>query len=119
MFRCFRHCDHAGIIGSYLLCSGVSGTVEPTTLSIEQSPQHAHKLYGQDMGDDIVSRIGNCFFYTAVNYDSSSRRNIGNMSDLVLNAGGSQSHTHILDGSTGDKNSLPPYYSLSLIMRVS
>ena len=46
--------------------------------------------------------------------------NIGTASyDQTNDAGASQPHTHGLDGSTGDSSSLPPYYSLVLIMRVS
>ena len=34
-------------------------------------------------------------------------------------AGGSQAHTHSLSGSSGSANSLPPYYALAYIMRLS
>ena len=34
-------------------------------------------------------------------------------------AGGSQAHTHSLSGSSGSANSLPPYYVLAYIMRLS
>ena len=37
----------------------------------------------------------------------------------TTNTGGSQSHTHALDGSTDNGSSLPPYFALALIMRVS
>ena len=33
--------------------------------------------------------------------------------------GGSQPHTHTLDGTSGEANSLPPYYALSYIMRIA
>ena len=33
--------------------------------------------------------------------------------------GGSQSHTHDFTGSSGNANSIPPYYALALLMRIA
>ena len=35
------------------------------------------------------------------------------------NAGGSPPHTHALSGESDSANSLPPYYALAMIMRIS
>ena len=40
-------------------------------------------------------------------------------SRVVQTTGESQSHDHDFTGSTNTANTLPPYYSLSLIIRVS
>lgn len=41
-------------------------------------------------------------------------------SNRVATTGGSQSHTHSLAGiKSGSANSLPPYYALAYIMRIS
>lgn len=42
----------------------------------------------------------------------------GNL-DSTQSAGGSQPHTHALDGASGEANGLPPYYALSYIMRTA
>ena len=34
-------------------------------------------------------------------------------------AGGSQSHTHDFTDSTGSESHLPPFYSLSFVMRIA
>ena len=33
--------------------------------------------------------------------------------------GGSQPHTHALDGASEEASTLPPYYALTLIMRIA
>lgn len=92
------------------MCSGVSGTTEPTTLTVEQTAAHAHESL--DGGDFMV-------------YGANGSRDFGNITDSLHGddttafAGGSQPHAHTLTGSVGSADSLPPYYSLSLIMRVS
>ena len=85
--------------------ASLSGTVGATTLTVEQLAIHGHTApinlgYGPDSGSahDIWKNTG---------------------SRSISNTGGSQSHTHTLDGASGSANSLPPYYALSYIMRVS
>ena len=86
------------------MVSGLSGTVEATTLTESQMPRHKHTFTsgGWETQGGANATEGS-FDWTA---DTSF-------------AGGSQSHTHALDGSTGSTDSLPPYYVLSLIMRIS
>lgn len=79
----------------------MSGTVGETTLTVEQMPSHTHKFSKGTYGSNAEA-TGN----------SSSKQT----TDAT---GGSQSHTHTLDGSSGSANSLPPYYALSYIMRLS
>ncbi len=79
----------------------LSGTVGATTLTVEQMPSHRHTAnYGgayQVQGNDlIVAR---------------------NLQTNTGATGGSQSHTHTLDGASGEASSLPPYYALAYIMR--
>ena len=42
-----------------------------------------------------------------------------NSGAATQSSGDSQPHTHPLSGSTGDADSLPPYYALALIMRIA
>ena len=92
------------------LWPGVSGTVGSTTLTVKQMPTHNHKNADQSGG-----------------YGSNSNQRFLTK-DIVNNAfgpsfsdntGGSQSHTHTLDGASGEANGLPPYYALSYIMRIA
>ena len=77
---------------------------------MEQLAAHVHE-----------SLDGNSFIIYTRNGDN----DFGGVYDAVHgepttgSAGGSQPHTHALDGSTNNGNSLPPFYSLSYIMRIS
>lgn len=84
----------------------LSGTVGETTLSVTQLASHEHSS-GQRFG----SKFGGGNLY-GLNGDSG-----GSFSTLAT--GGSQPHTHTLDGASGDADSLPPYYALALIMRIA
>ena len=86
--------------------TSLSGTVGETTLTVEQLASHAHGQaysYGEGTG-------------------SHSWRNF-----MLENGGerpapytgGSKSHTHTLDGASGEADSLPPYYALAYIMRTA
>ena len=72
---------------------------------MEQMPSHSHdvrcKMFTGGSGYDYV-------------FDRKST-----YTDPTTETGGSQSHTHGLSGSTDDRSSLPPYFALALIMRVS
>lgn len=84
----------------------LSGTVGATTLTVAQMPGHTHSP-----GGVVVNATGGGF-----------PNNPGSPSGHVqaLSAtGGSQSHTHLLSGSSGQGTSLPPYYALAYIMRVA
>lgn len=93
--------------GSKTHTHSISGTVEPTTLSVGQLAEHIHGLgawTGQK--NDSGGSAGNLNVGTA-SYDQTNA------------AGGSQSHSHGLSGDTGQASSLPPYYSLVFIMRTA
>lgn len=86
----------------------LSGTVGDTTLSIEQMTAHAHQwrhvqtwISGETHADG-VTKNGN------INGDTHG---------TTTTVGGSQPHTHTLDGASGEANGLPPYYVLSYVMR--
>lgn len=75
-------------------------------MSVTQLASHEHSS-GQRFG----SKFGGGNLY-GLNGDSG-----GSFSTLAT--GGSQPHTHTLDGASGDADSLPPYYALALIMRIA
>lgn len=82
----------------------LSGTVGQTTLSVAQMPSHTH-------GITVVTVYNGA----GTGYEIWQGRADGN----TKSTGGSLPHTHDLTGSVGNCSSLPPYYSLSIIMRVS
>ena len=87
------------------MVSGLSGTVGATTLSVNQIASHGHQIRSGDFEQG----------YEGITCkDSFNHQN----SNLVSNAGGSQSHTHSYSGSTNSSNNLPPFYALSYIMRI-
>ena len=84
----------------------MSGTVGDTTLSVEQIASHKHTLgvpaaTGGGAGGYFYMRDGAGYYPS------------------TQNTGGSQPHTHTLDGASGEANGLPPYYALSYIMRTA
>lgn len=95
---------------------GVSGTVGETTLTVEQMAEHWHEHGVQTStgcpawsrrGDDGMERTGwNNAIANSTGYG-------GSTNDI----GGSQPHTHALDGASEEESSLPPYYTLAYIMR--
>lgn len=90
--------------GSEKHSHGLSGTVEGTTLTVEQIASHKHTLgvpaaTGGGAGGYFYMRDGAGYYPS------------------TQNTGGSQPHTHALGGASGDASSLPPYYALSFIMR--
>ncbi|MDM8331058.1 hypothetical protein QUW42_12285 [Desulfovibrio piger] len=92
--------------GSEKHSHSLSGTVGETTLSTEQLSSHKHTLSvpaatGGGAGGNFYMRDGNGYYPS------------------TQNAGGSQPHTHALSGESGSANSLPPYYALAMIMRIS
>lgn len=78
----------------------LSGTVGATTLTVEQLAKHSHRI-----AENIGQAGSNAYAATA-----------GSLSNTQT-TGGSQPHTHALDGASGEANGLPPYYALSFIMR--
>ena len=88
----------------------LSGTVGQTTLTEEQIASHDHPFgpphCDRYSGGSGQSWHGNTAEAATYNWETGL-------------AGGSQSHTHALDGSTGSENCLPPYYALAMVMRLS
>lgn len=93
--------------GSETHSHSLSGTVGETTLSTEQMPAHGHSYTFRASSRDCGYASGSPMFW-----QNTATANTGN-------AGGSQSHTHTLDGASGEADSLPPYYALAYIMRTS
>ena len=77
-----------------------------TTLTEAQVAKHRHSM---SMGD------GNNF----TNIRVQARDNPERGTNYTGYTGGSQPHTHTLDGASGEASSLPPYYALSFIMRIA
>ena len=90
--------------GSETHTHSISGTVGDTTLSVEQVPSHTHSI--QTYVDLVGAGQGQAQWYA-------TRQSTTGFT------GDSQPHAHPLSGSTGDTDSLPPYYALALIMRIA
>lgn len=84
----------------------LSGTVGETTLTEAQLASHRHNI------KTFAGRIGAAAPYQVWEATGDTIR-------LTENTGGSQPHTHTLDGASGEANNLPPYYALSYIMRIA
>lgn len=96
--------------GSKTHSHSISGTVGQTTLTKEQMPSHWHSVAvnvfsSENAAPSITS-------WSAVNSSL-------NMQNSTFSTGGSQSHAHDFTCTTATGNNLPPYYSLTCIMRVS
>lgn len=91
--------------GSEKHSHSLSGTVGDTTLSVAQMASHTHKVHGNSDGgwSGSAPTIGDGWQWNK-NVDAT---------------GGSQPHTHTLDGKSGEASGLPPYYALSYIMRTA
>ena len=84
----------------------LSGTVGSTPLTVEQLASHRHdiKTFSGRIGAATPQQVWEA---------------TGNTIRITENTGGSQPHTHTLDGASGEANNLPPYYALSYIMRIA
>lgn len=96
--------------GSETHTHSLSGTVGKTTLTEAQMPNHAHQPSNRST---FVTEGGNgeADICAGPQYQSYS---ICGWTDTT---GKSASHTHALDGASGEASNLPPYYALSFIMR--
>ena len=92
--------------GSETHSHSLSGTVGETTLTVEQLATHSHAT---SLGASRQINWGN---NGAVPYLEPGSLSTGSI-------GGSQPHTHTLDGASGETSSLPPYYALAYIMRTA
>ena len=88
--------------GSETHAHSLSGTVGATTLSVAQMPSHTHTFNKGTYGD-IAEAKGSA--------------NSGKQTTDAT--GGSQPHSHTLEGTLDDASNLPPYYVLSFIMRTA
>ena len=89
---------------------GLAGTVGETTLSTEQMPAHAHQwrhvqtwISGETHADG-VTKNGN------INGDTHG---------TTTTVGGSKPHAHPLEGDTDRADSLPPFLSFEMVVRVA
>ena len=87
--------------GSAKHSHSLSGTVGDTTLTEAQMPSHTHTFGIGTYGSSAEAK-GNT---------SSKQR-----TDAT---GGSQAHTHTLEGTSDEVANIPPYYALSFIMRTA
>ena len=92
--------------GSETHSHSLSGTVGETTLTVEQLATHSHAT---SLGASKQINWGN---NGAVPYLEPGSLSTGSI-------GGSQPHTHTLDGASGETSSLPPYYALTYIIRIA
>ena len=92
--------------GSETHSHSISGTVGSTTLTVEQLASHRHdiKTFPGRIGAATPQQVWEA---------------TGNTIRITENTGGSQPHTHTLDGASGEASSMPPYYALSYIMRTA
>lgn len=87
--------------GSETHAHSLSGTVGSTTLTEAQMPSHTH-TFGIGTYGSSAEATGNT---------SSKQR-----TDAT---GGSQAHTHTLEGASDEVSNIPPYYALSFVMRTA
>ena len=80
----------------------LSGTVGSHTLTENEMPSHTHEK-GMNT--------------TQTNAEYGNNLHLGRINIPTGSTGGSQSHVHDFTGSTTNGNSLPPYYTLAIIMR--
>lgn len=83
----------------------MKGTVGSTTLTVEQLATHSHAT---SLGASKRINWGN---NAAIPYLEPGSRSTGS-------TGGSQPHTHPIEGTVSVERSLPPYYALAAVMYV-
>ena len=106
--------------GSEKHSHGLSGTVEATTLTEAQLTSHAHILRSRyaNWTGAYADAAFNSATTVSPGYANSSYA-VEMTTDAEEAVGGSQPHTHNLDGASGEANGLPPYYALAYIMRTA
>ena len=100
--------------------ASLSGTVEATTLTEAQLTSHAHILRSRyaNWTGAYADAAFNSATTVSPGYANSSYA-VEMTTDAEEAVGGSQPHTHNLDGASGEANGLPPYYALAYIMRTA
>lgn len=96
--------------GSEKHSHSLSGTVGKTTLTEAQMPSHAHLPSNRST---FVTEGGN----GEAQINASPQYKTYSICKWTDTTGESASHTHALDGASGEASSLPPYYTLAYIMR--
>lgn len=88
---------------------GLSGSVDATTLTIDQEPSHGHSYpYYANSGVTTGSAsVVNAFETGAGGTAESSK------------TGGSQPHTHKMSGKSDNASSLPPFYAFALVIKIN
>ena len=106
--------------GSETHAHSLSGTVEATTLTEAQLTSHAHILRSRyaNWTGAYADAAFNSATTVSPGYANSSYA-VEMITDAEEAVGGSQPHTHNLDGASGEANGLPPYYALAYIMRTA
>ena len=89
----------------------LSGTVGEWTLTEAQMPSHGHTT-------DTPGTVNGYGGGSPYNGEAWGEYGIRD-GWATGGAGGSQSHTHSFIGSASDQSSMPPFYALSYIMRLS
>ena len=90
--------------GSETHSHSLSGTVGDTTLTEAQLASHKHTVRGTGNASGGFGGGGTGIWEATATTSA---------------VGGSQPHTHTLDGASGEASSMPPYYALSYIMRTA
>lgn len=91
----------------------MEGTVGDCVLSIKQAPAHTHYVSrNKDLNNANENEGPTGYYDTVGNYSSSS------WNYLTSSVGGSQPHTHPIEGTVSVERSLPPYYALAAVMYI-
>lgn len=84
----------------------MEGTVGDCTLTIQQMPRHTHNIQLRSSSRDCGYASGGPQFWLNW-YDGAT-----------ATTGGSQAHTHPIEGTVSVERSLPPYYALAAVMYI-
>ena len=88
---------------------GLSGSVDATTLTIDQEPSHGHSYpYYANSGVTTGSASVVNAFETGSGEAAESSK-----------TGGSQPHTHKMSGKSDNASSLPPFYAFALVIKIN
>lgn len=89
----------------------LSGTTQATTLTVDQLAAHEHDIRYEAAGAGVPDgATGEWILGNGAT---------GTAGQRAIATGSSRSHAHGLSGSTSATSNLPPFYSLTLIMRIS
>lgn len=97
--------------GSEKHSHSLSGTTEPATLTVEQLAAHEHDIRYEAVGAGVPDGVTGEWIL--------GNGATGVAGQRAITTGSSRSHAHGLSGSTSATSNLPPFYSLTLIMRIS